>query len=44
MTERLLDATKQAKGEGLLTGREYARVRRALIQHEHAEMKSQLTR
>jgi predicted transcriptional regulator of viral defense system len=30
MTERLLDAAKQAKAEGLLTGREYARVRRAL--------------
>lgn len=30
MTERLLDAAKQAKSEGLLTGREYARVRRAL--------------
>jgi len=37
MTERLLDGTKQAKGEGLLTGREYARVRRALIQHKHAK-------
>jgi predicted transcriptional regulator of viral defense system len=32
MTERLLDAAKQAKAEGLLTGREYARVRRALTQ------------
>jgi predicted transcriptional regulator of viral defense system len=30
MTERLLDAAKQAKGEGLLTGRQYARVHRAL--------------
>jgi predicted transcriptional regulator of viral defense system len=30
MTERLLDAAKQAKAEGLLTGREYVRVRRAL--------------
>jgi predicted transcriptional regulator of viral defense system len=30
MTERLLEAAKQAKAEGLLTGREYARVRRAL--------------
>lgn len=36
MTERLLDATKQATAEGLLTGREYARVRRALIQKMHA--------
>ena len=33
MTERLLNAAKQAKAEGLLTGREYARVRRALT-HE----------
>ena len=32
MTERLLDAAKQAKADGLLTRREYARVRRALIQ------------
>lgn len=32
MTERLLDAAKEAKAEGLLTGREYARVRRALTQ------------
>jgi predicted transcriptional regulator of viral defense system len=32
MTERLLDAAKQANAEGLLTGREYARVRRALTQ------------
>lgn len=30
MTERLVDAAKQAKAAGLLTGREYARVRRAL--------------
>jgi hypothetical protein len=30
MTERLLEAAKQAKAEGLLTGREYIRVRRAL--------------
>lgn len=30
MTERLVDAAKQAKAEGLLTDREYARVRRAL--------------
>lgn len=30
MTERLLDAARQARGEGLLTGRQYARVRRAL--------------
>ena len=32
MTERLLDAAKQAKAEGLLIGREYMRVRRALTQ------------
>lgn len=30
MSERLLDAAKQAKAEGLLIGREYIRVRRAL--------------
>lgn len=30
MSERLVDAARQAKAEGLLTGREYARVRRAL--------------
>ena len=30
MTERLLDAANQAKAEGLLTGREFMRVRRAL--------------
>jgi predicted transcriptional regulator of viral defense system len=32
MTERLLDGAKQAKADGLLTGREYARVRRTLNQ------------
>jgi predicted transcriptional regulator of viral defense system len=36
MTERLQDAAKQAKAEGLLTGREYARVRRALTQTTQA--------
>lgn len=36
MTDRLLDAAKQAKAEGLLTGREYAWVRRALMQQTHA--------
>jgi hypothetical protein len=30
MTERLLEAARQAKAEGLLTGREYTRVRRVL--------------
>jgi predicted transcriptional regulator of viral defense system len=36
MTERLVDAAKQAKVAGLLTGREYARVRRALAQTTQA--------
>jgi predicted transcriptional regulator of viral defense system len=36
MTERLLDAAKQARAEGLLTGRAYARVRRALTQKTQA--------
>jgi hypothetical protein len=30
MTERLVDAAKQAKADGLLDGREYARARRLL--------------
>lgn len=34
MAERLLDGAKEAKAEGLLTAREYARVRRALIQQK----------
>lgn len=34
MTDRLLEAAKHAKAEGLLTGREYAQVRRALTRHE----------
>jgi predicted transcriptional regulator of viral defense system len=36
MTERLMDGAKEAKAEGLLTGREYARVRRALSQKTQA--------
>jgi predicted transcriptional regulator of viral defense system len=36
MIERLLDAAKQAKAEGLLTGREYTRVRRSLTESAHA--------
>jgi predicted transcriptional regulator of viral defense system len=36
MTSRLLAAAKQAKTEGLLTGREYTRVRRSLTQPAHA--------
>ena len=36
MTERLLEAAKQAKAEGLLTGREYTRVRRALTETTQA--------
>ena len=34
MTVRLLEAAKQAKAEGLVTGREYTRVRRALTLQE----------
>lgn len=36
MTERLLDAAKQAKAEGLIIGRDYPRVRRALTQRTQA--------
>lgn len=36
MTDRLLEAAKQAKAEGLLTGREYTRVRRALAETTQA--------